>query len=114
MNGRGSDRRARASVHDALARAALLALCGAMAQAARAAEAPASAASAAQTVVVTATRIATPPFDVAGAVDRVDAGAADADRPGVNLSEVLAGVPGLQARDRQNYAQDLQLSLIHI
>ena len=71
----------------------------------------ASAADAPQSVVVTATRLATPPFDVAGAVDRIDVSAADADRPGVNLSEALAGVPGLLARDRQNYAQDLQLSV---
>ena len=29
----------------------------------------------------------------------------------VNVSDVLGGVPGLLARDRQNYAQDTQLSL---
>ncbi|MDH1427607.1 Plug domain-containing protein [Comamonas aquatica] len=29
----------------------------------------------------------------------------------VNLSEGLAGVPGLQIKNRQNYAQDLQLSV---
>lgn len=29
----------------------------------------------------------------------------------VNLSESLAGVPGLQIKNRQNYAQDLQLSM---
>ncbi|GGC64893.1 TonB-dependent receptor [Undibacterium terreum] len=29
----------------------------------------------------------------------------------VNLSESLGGVPGLQIKDRQNYAQDLQLSI---
>jgi iron complex outermembrane receptor protein len=80
---------------------------------AAAADPPASAASAppVQSVVVTATRIATPPFDAAGAVDRIDVATVGADRPGVSLSEVLAGVPGLQARDRQNYAQDLQLSV---
>ena len=31
--------------------------------------------------------------------------------PLVNLSEVLGGVPGLNARERQNYAQDLQLAV---
>lgn len=31
--------------------------------------------------------------------------------PQVNLSESLAGVPGLQIQNRQNYAQDLQLSV---
>ena len=37
----------------------------------------------------------------------------DASRAGtgVQLSEALAGVPGLVARDRQNFAQDTQLSI---
>jgi iron complex outermembrane recepter protein len=33
------------------------------------------------------------------------------DTLGVNLSESLVGVPGLLARDRQNYAQDTQISI---
>ncbi|WP_413724276.1 TonB-dependent receptor PqqU [Sodalis sp. RH16] len=33
------------------------------------------------------------------------------DRPRVNLSEGLGSVPGLQIQNRQNYAQDLQLSV---
>jgi iron complex outermembrane receptor protein len=64
-----------------------------------------------QSVIVTATRLAAPTFDIGASVDRVDVGEADADRSGVNLSEVLAGVPGVLARDRQNYAQDMQLSI---
>jgi iron complex outermembrane receptor protein len=64
-----------------------------------------------QTVVVTATRIARPAFDVPAAVDLVDARAIHEDRLQVNVSEALAGVPGLLARDRQNYAQDVQLSV---
>lgn len=37
----------------------------------------------------------------------------DKARAGANaqLSEVLVGVPGLLARDRQNFAQDTQLSI---
>lgn len=31
--------------------------------------------------------------------------------PRINLSESLTGVPGLQVQNRQNYAQDLQLSI---
>lgn len=31
--------------------------------------------------------------------------------PRVNLSESLGAVPGLQVQNRQNYAQDLQLSI---
>ena len=63
-------------------------------------------------VTVSATRNEASPFDVPAAVDviageRVRAAA----RPEINLSESLALVPGLNARDRQNYAQDLQLSI---
>jgi iron complex outermembrane recepter protein len=64
-----------------------------------------------QVVNVTATRLGTPAFDVPASIDRV---ALDADtdlRPGINLSEALKAVPGLQARDRQNYAQDVQVSV---
>ena len=32
-------------------------------------------------------------------------------RAQVNISESLGGVPGLFARDRQNYAQDVQISV---
>ena len=64
-----------------------------------------------QTVTVTATRIATPAFDVPASISLVTL-APDTDaRPGINLSEALAGVPGLLARDRQNYAQDVQVSV---
>src|SRR5207253_3334953 len=32
------------------------------------------------------------------------------DKPGVNLSESLNAVPGIVVQNRQNYAQDLQIS----
>ncbi len=68
-------------------------------------------ASPAQTVTITATRIATPPFDVPASIDLVTL-SPDADtRPGINISETLGGVPGLLARDRQNFAQDVQISV---
>ncbi|XQA78231.1 TonB-dependent receptor family protein [Xanthomonas sacchari] len=38
-------------------------------------------------------------------------GLGDSDRLGIQASEALVGVPGLLARDRQNYAQDTQLSI---
>ncbi len=62
------------------------------------------------TVVVTATRSAQAASDVPASIDAV---AIDAypDTAGVNPSEYLAGVPGLLARDRQNYAQDEQISI---
>ncbi|WP_424460282.1 TonB-dependent receptor family protein [Ottowia sp.] len=62
-------------------------------------------------VVVTATRIDAPGFDVPASIDRLEGDEIRANRAQVNISESLAGVPGLQARDRQNYAQDVQLSL---
>ena len=69
---------------------------------------PTQAAEAPAQVVVTATRSETPAFDVPASIDRAAPGS---DRAGVNLSESLGGVPGLLARDRQNYAQDTQLSV---
>ena len=93
------------------ARAALrLALACAAAAPAMAAAAPPTAADAPDGVVVTATRVARPAFEVPAAVDVVEPG----ERPdaiGVNASEYLGAVAGLLARDRQNYAQDQQLSI---
>lgn len=62
-------------------------------------------------VVVTATRTEAAPFDVPASIDRIDGEALRAGRAQVNLSEGLGGVPGLLARDRQNYAQDVQISV---
>lgn len=60
-------------------------------------------------VVVTATRSEHSAFDVPGSIDvvKIDSGGS----LGVNPSEYLQAVPGLVARDRQNYAQDEQLSI---
>ena len=60
-------------------------------------------------VVVTATRSAQSPYDVAATINVVPAPPDGALN--VNLSEMLATVPGILARDRQNYAQDEQLSI---
>lgn len=49
-------------------------------------------------------------FDTPASIDVVDL-RHGRDRPGVNLSEFLGSVPGLSARDRQNHAQDTQLSI---
>ena len=63
-------------------------------------------------VTVSATRSEASPFDVPASVDVIDgARLRAAGRPEINLSESLALVPGVAARDRQNYAQDLQLSI---
>ena len=50
------------------------------------------------------------PFDVPASFDRIVLDG-DAARPGVSVSEALGAVPGLAARERQNFAQDTQLSI---
>ena len=62
------------------------------------------------TVVVTATRTDRDAFDVPASIDAV----APDDAPdvlGATTSDWLAGIPGLLARNRQNYAQDEQISI---
>ena len=61
-------------------------------------------------VVVSGTRIGLSPLETPASVDIVEGAAMRRGQPGINLSEGLAGVPGLQIQNRQNYAQDLQLS----
>jgi iron complex outermembrane receptor protein len=62
-------------------------------------------------VVVTATRIAESSFDLPVSIDRVDRRTIASGQLQVNLSESLMTVPGVSAQSRQNYAQDLQLSV---
>lgn len=62
-------------------------------------------------ITVTATQIATPAFDVPASISLVPREAFNTDTLGVNLSEGLSAVPGLIARNRQNYAQDIQISI---
>lgn len=61
-------------------------------------------------VVVTGSRSEHASFDLPAAIDVIDAAQIRDTQPRVNASEALAAVPGLVARDRQNYAQDLQIS----
>jgi len=61
-------------------------------------------------VVVSGTRAEHASFDLPAAIDVVDASQIRDTQPRVNASEALVAVPGLGARDRQNYAQDLQIS----
>ncbi len=51
-----------------------------------------------------------PAFDTPASVSTVEIDGRSASA-GVNVSDLLHGVPGLLARDRQNHAQDTQLSL---
>ncbi|HSQ04935.1 MAG TPA: TonB-dependent receptor, partial [Burkholderiales bacterium] len=61
-------------------------------------------------VVVSATRTERDSFDLPVAIDTVPRNAVREDKPQVNLSESLARVPGIAVLNRQNYAQDLQIS----
>ena len=63
-----------------------------------------------EAVQVTASRRPEPAFLVPGSVSVKDLQTAT-DRPGINVSEVLHGIPGVLARERQNQAQDLQISI---
>ena len=62
-------------------------------------------------VVVTATRVDTSPFDTPASINVIGSDVIGDGRMQVNISESLGGVPGLVARDRQNYAQDVQISV---
>src|SRR6478736_5713752 len=61
-------------------------------------------------VVVTATRHAARSFDVPASTDRIGADVIQNAEPMVNLSETLQRIPGIVTLNRQNYAQDLQIS----
>ena len=73
--------------------------------------APATAQEADEGVVVSATRTERRNLDIPGSIDAVGAATLRDGKPKVNLSESLGGVPGLMLQNRQNYAQDLQLSI---
>ena len=62
-------------------------------------------------VIVTATRVDASPFDIPASIDVINSDVIGDGRMQVNISESLGGVPGLVARDRQNYAQDVQISV---
>lgn len=59
-------------------------------------------------LVISGSRYRAPAFDLPFSVDRVDP--QPRAQPGINLSEQLSGVPGLAIQNRQNYAQEPQLS----
>lgn len=61
-------------------------------------------------VVVSGSRTEQESFDLPAAVSVVDARRVQAGQPRVNLSESLVTVPGVVVQNRQNYAQDLQVS----
>jgi len=64
-----------------------------------------------QEVVVSANRQAQQTFDAPAAIQAVGQDVIGVAGPRVNLSESLNRVPGITVLNRQNYAQDLQLSI---
>ncbi|MFP5392266.1 MAG: TonB-dependent receptor family protein [Gammaproteobacteria bacterium] len=61
-------------------------------------------------VVVTASRVEHGSFDLPAAIDVADAKRIHDGQLRVNASESLVAIPGIVAFNRQNYAQDLQIS----
>lgn len=62
-------------------------------------------------VVVSASRSEQRSFDAPAAIQSIDRATIENAGPQVNLSESLNRVPGLTILNRQNYAQDLQVSI---
>ena len=62
-------------------------------------------------LVVTATRQPLPRLQVPAAISVIDARDLHGGRPALSLAESLPRVPGVVVRERQNQAQDLQLSI---
>lgn len=62
-------------------------------------------------IVISATRIPEPSLDLPAAVSSLSRAVIQDGELKVNLSESLAAIPGVSAQNRQNYAQDLQVSI---
>ncbi len=62
-------------------------------------------------VVITTQRLRESSFDSPAAISAVTRDVIEAGGPQVNLSEALNRVPGITVLNRQNYAQDLQISI---
>jgi len=62
-------------------------------------------------IIVTGSPDETTSFNVPYSVDAARVNPTAIAQPGVNVSEALVGVPGLVIQNRQNYAQDLQISI---
>jgi iron complex outermembrane recepter protein len=73
--------------------------------------AQASAPGIAQVIVVTATRTERDPLEVPASVDVIQRDDLHDAQLRVNASETLDRIPGVVALNRQNYAQDLQISI---
>lgn len=63
------------------------------------------------TIVVQATRTDTTVLKTPASIHMIDSSIIQNNQPQINLSESLNRVPGIQVQNRQNYAQDLQISM---
>ncbi|HEY6923553.1 MAG TPA: TonB-dependent receptor [Steroidobacteraceae bacterium] len=64
-----------------------------------------------EVVTVTATRLARSSYDIPAAISTVEGSQLRDDALGINLADDIGTVPGLLARNRNNYAQDQQVSI---
>lgn len=64
-----------------------------------------------ETMVITGSRVEVSPFDVPYSIEGVQLQENGSEGLRVNVSEVLNSVPGVVVQNRQNYAQDLQISV---
>jgi iron complex outermembrane receptor protein len=62
-------------------------------------------------VVVSGTRLEQSSFSLPMSIDVVEGLVVQDSQPRINLSESLSRVPGVFIQNRQNYAQDLQVSI---
>ena len=62
-------------------------------------------------VVVSSSRSEQRSFDAPGSIQSVNRAQIENGGPQINLSESLASIPGINAANRNNYAQDLQVSI---
>ncbi len=62
-------------------------------------------------VVVSASRSEQKSFDAPGSIQSVNRDVIESAGPQINISEALAGVPGINVANRNNYSQDLQISI---
>ena len=62
-------------------------------------------------VVVSASRTEQRSFDAPGSIQSVDRDSIQSRGPQINTSEALAEIPGIHVANRNNFSQDLQISI---
>ena len=62
-------------------------------------------------VVISASRSEQRSFDAPGSIQSVGRDVIESAGPQINISEALAGIPGIHVANRNNFSQDLQISI---